>query len=360
MINKKTISPVVATVLLLVVTIISIVGFSDWFDSFQTNIQSDIEINSKSDINNLNIDTIIGNRLFLKNNGQETFINQISINGIICNKNLKISGLNFVDISICLKRVESGKQTLLIQTPKEIIKENIFIKDEKFKDKSRETITKSIDDLVGYWNFEENNFLDKSNYKWSNEKEYKINITKEENDLKNVLRINQTSYLKPNQSIKKLLNGSQTVSFWFKINKFDTKHITMFGGLSFSASINVGHAIGIYNVTKNIYSDIYSGDPYGNHRSYLKHQNIEQGKWYFVASSYDTKKNEHIFYLNGNKTVRTPNFITKKIESGVDLKIGRTEYGFNGFLDEVAIYNRSLTDNEIKELYEGNFIENIK
>ena len=45
--NKKVISPVVATALLLVVAVMAVVGFSGWFSSFQSGINSDVEQNSR-------------------------------------------------------------------------------------------------------------------------------------------------------------------------------------------------------------------------------------------------------------------------------------------------------------------------
>jgi len=46
--NKKTISPVVGIALLLVVSVVTVVGFQIWFQTYQSVIFSNIEIESNS------------------------------------------------------------------------------------------------------------------------------------------------------------------------------------------------------------------------------------------------------------------------------------------------------------------------
>ena len=48
--NKKAISPVVATALLLVVAVVAVVGFQNWFISFQSGVNANVE--KKSDLGN--------------------------------------------------------------------------------------------------------------------------------------------------------------------------------------------------------------------------------------------------------------------------------------------------------------------
>lgn len=63
--GKKCISPVVATALLLVVAVVAVVGFQGWFQSYSSNMFSDVEIQS-ANYNDIGIETIIGNTLYVK------------------------------------------------------------------------------------------------------------------------------------------------------------------------------------------------------------------------------------------------------------------------------------------------------
>jgi flagellin-like protein len=63
MFNSKGISPVVATALLLVVTVVSAVGFQTWFTSFESSLLVEIESES-SDDTQVRIEQIYGDTLF--------------------------------------------------------------------------------------------------------------------------------------------------------------------------------------------------------------------------------------------------------------------------------------------------------
>ena len=126
--EKKAISPVVSTALLLVVAVIAVVGFGNWFGNFQSNINSDIEDNSNNiNSNKLTIDTLVGDNLYLNNKGNKnSTINSIRINGIDCEVNQNISGIEPVDLSTCLKEFPNQKVKILVQTNKGIIKKTLY------------------------------------------------------------------------------------------------------------------------------------------------------------------------------------------------------------------------------------------
>ena len=82
--------------------------------------------------------------------------------------------------------------------------------------------------------------------------------------------------------------------------------------------------------------------------------NLEIGKWYHICGTFDGTGGEMRIYLNGNligsKSVWGQ--ITRTIS---DLAIGANVDGtehFDGIIDEVAIYNRALSSNEIISHYE--------
>ncbi|MDD2496018.1 MAG: type II secretion system protein [Tissierellia bacterium] len=105
------------------------------------------------------------------------------------------------------------------------------------------------------------------------------------------------------------LTGSQTTSFWYKYNLLIdiAENRGFLGGCSFSSNINCGHAVAA-NINGSFYSDIYSGDPYGNHRSSIVVTVPKDINWHFIVSGYNTSTNLHFMYLDGIKYTRNPNF----------------------------------------------------
>lgn len=81
----------------------------------------------------------------------------------------------------------------------------------------------------------------------------------------------------------------------------------------------------------------------------VRFQNAELDKWYHAVYTCDTKKNELILYVNGEMIGKgnagnTPNNLTHIV-------IASEHEGryLPGLVDEVRIYNRILTDDEIKK-----------
>ena len=80
--------------------------------------------------------------------------------------------------------------------------------------------------------------------------------------------------------------------------------------------------------------------------------------WYFIAISYDVNKNHIKFYINGLLTyTATYSQPISDTENG-PLYIGYSPTGSveysDGLIDDIRIYNRVLTDDEIKTIYNGN------
>ncbi|HIB29659.1 MAG TPA: LamG domain-containing protein, partial [Candidatus Marinimicrobia bacterium] len=81
---------------------------------------------------------------------------------------------------------------------------------------------------------------------------------------------------------------------------------------------------------------------------------IANGSWYHVAASYDG--NYQKIYINGT-LVKTSSDINTVLSSGTsNYWIGKStaQATFSGLIDEVAIWNRALTENEINGQYESN------
>ncbi|MCA9495796.1 MAG: LamG domain-containing protein [Nanoarchaeota archaeon] len=77
MLNKKTISSIVSVSLIVVISVISIIGFQTWFDSYSTTTYNKINIDNKIG-NSLMIEGIYQNKLYVLSN-YETYFNFLKI-----------------------------------------------------------------------------------------------------------------------------------------------------------------------------------------------------------------------------------------------------------------------------------------
>jgi len=91
-----------------------------------------------------------------------------------------------------------------------------------------------------------------------------------------------------------------------------------------------------------------------NNNGYSINFTCTHNRWEFIASSWD--KNLMKAYLNGNQ-IGTRSFMGPLRDNSYPIQIGGqtgvTWYFANGTIDEVRIYNRALSDEEIKALYEA-------
>ena len=78
--NKKAISPVVATALLLVVAVVAVVGFQTWFNTYQTGLTGKAESQSASSVNvaRLEYNTSSTAIIYLKGTGSSSVFNYFS------------------------------------------------------------------------------------------------------------------------------------------------------------------------------------------------------------------------------------------------------------------------------------------
>ena len=105
--NKKAISPVVGTALLLIVTVVSILSYQNWFTTYSSSIHNEVEIKNN---NNLNIETISGDLLYIKNDKNNNLsIKEIQVNGETCLTNVNISpGVKGIDIKLLLLLISTS------------------------------------------------------------------------------------------------------------------------------------------------------------------------------------------------------------------------------------------------------------
>ena len=125
---KKAISPVVATALLLVVAVVSVVGFSGWFQTFQSELFVDIE--RQGSISNLNIgvEALVGEILYFRS-ADGTQINSVTIAGVECSglNSTYSSGIQALNVSNCLDQVTSTTPEIVIVTNSAVLSKRVFI-----------------------------------------------------------------------------------------------------------------------------------------------------------------------------------------------------------------------------------------
>ena len=146
-----------------------------------------------------------------------------------------------------------------------------------------------------------------------------------------------------------LLKPSQiTITFWINLSQTTiVKRVMQKGNLTGSWTITQGWS----TADKKIDFGIYDGSWQNLHSNTA----LAEATWYHVAITYDSSKNV-VIYINGNADTNTT--FTKTLpQVAVQLTVGTessagfgTSY-FNGFIDDVRIYNRALSADEINRLY---------
>ncbi len=127
--NNKSISNIIALMLLVFVVVLSVTIFNIWFTDYYSNILSITEQNSliKS---KPTIETVIGNTLYIKNSGSNVTIKQIQIDGINCNIDQATysTAIFEIDLNECLKNITSLNPEIVVITDKEVLEKKIYVK----------------------------------------------------------------------------------------------------------------------------------------------------------------------------------------------------------------------------------------
>lgn len=112
---KKAIGPVVATALIMVVAVVSVVGFQSWYNTYSSDLFVDVERGSEQSSSSSRIDAIIGDTLYFVNSGEDNIsVSSLRIGDEECAAVSTLeSGMNAIDISGC--NIEGGNTNVLIQ-----------------------------------------------------------------------------------------------------------------------------------------------------------------------------------------------------------------------------------------------------
>lgn len=138
-----------------------------------------------------------------------------------------------------------------------------------------------------------------------------------------------------------------TLSFWFNLASFDEAR-ELVNKIGSNGDISYGSEIR----GNTLYFRISADGTASGITDLAATTAVQVGTWYHFAGTYDGS--EMRVYLNGNLEATTPK-TGSVFDSSVDLRIGRYDYFsgwvFQGAMDEVALWDRALTESEISQLY---------
>jgi hypothetical protein len=81
---------------------------------------------------------------------------------------------------------------------------------------------------------------------------------------------------------------------------------------------------------------------------------ISTNNWYFVVGNYDYTTGIISLYINGIKSVqKSMSFCIWDTNQYVEIGRHAGSYYFDGAIDDIRIYNRTLSDSEVQQLYSG-------
>jgi len=148
-----------------------------------------------------------------------------------------------------------------------------------------------------------------------------------------------------------------TISAWVKINNFRSANHHV---IASDISGNNGFYMTIYraSATNRLYLSVRNGTSSETHYATIDGGLLEFGRWYHIAAKYDKTAEEISYYVNGVKDSEVDTVAggfgsiaqnTQNMDIGHDTSISTSQ--FDGTIDDLRIYNRALSADEITALY---------
>jgi len=145
---------------------------------------------------------------------------------------------------------------------------------------------------------------------------------------------------------------SITISMWIKINSWPTDH---YGELFYGGATGGVHGYGMMlhtSVVGRVYLEVYGSL---NGRQIVNAYNsVDVGRWTHIVATFNGVDNYIKFHKNGVEILNSPILDPGTVTNPHSFIIGRYYsdiYQFNGLIDDVRIYNRALSAEEIAFLY---------
>ena len=140
------------------------------------------------------------------------------------------------------------------------------------------------------------------------------------------------------------LTGDFTVDAWINISAFDGVDETVFGSDRTGDADNAIMHLVIRN--RRPYMGFFGNDTTGNIE-------LSQNTWYHIAFRYTESNGEQAIFVNGSLDVSSTGHVVFKGTG--DVAIGQWGGGsyFNGLIDEVEVFDRALSDVEIRNIFDA-------
>jgi prepilin-type N-terminal cleavage/methylation domain-containing protein len=153
-----------------------------------------------------------------------------------------------------------------------------------------------------------------------------------------------------------------TIEAWVKVSAFGTNQYRGIAGRRSGAIVdgcNIQYGLSS-NWSSGNYFEFWAhkeGSTDCNGSSYILSSAVDLNKWYHLVGTYDSATGLQTIYLNGAKNsqankgagVKIRSFASQPFEIGRNP--GNSSWRFNGFIDEVRVYNQALTLSAIRENY---------
>lgn len=354
--SKKAISPVVATILLLSVTIFSIVIFQNWFGLYQSNQLDDENVEAGLGSISSKIDSLEDNKLYFVNaNKKNITIVDVKINGNSCGLNGEfIHGINELDISNCLFMNRNGRVVeIMVQTTEKIYTKTL----------TRGNPDPICDDLVLLYHFDNYSGLGEGTdffYDFSHNGYNGVCSSPNCPTYNNVISQHGygLSYDGDNSYVDTTLTSNLdliTISAWIYPNSYGEVYGRIFDKRSTDGS------------TQEIL--LFLNDD-GDRMVFNKNFNGGAGEWMTLASTIQVNNAYHIvliynstsdsnhpvIYINGAlqtlSNPSSPNGISVEVDGPfvIGNNLPARARGFDGVIDEFIIWNRLLDESEVLQI----------
>ena len=300
---KKALSPVVATALLLVVSVTAVVGFQSWFQNYSGTLFNNVEQNQQS-MNAISVEKAVNDNLYLNSKFQKN-----------------ISSL----------QIKNSKDKILCSFSQSKNPTNSLVGEWSFDKKNSTTIF----DTSGNNNSGTiKNTVSFSNGVWGDSARFQ-----EKSDHINI----------PDDSTLDLPNNL-SISFWIKINSFTSSYANHPIAKWKNYTDNPNYVLYLFGDQENPNNKSIRmyGEANESWSPLSKYYRPSSNQWIHLGLTQNTNSGTSI-YVDGKLDSNKP-YLGELATNNYDLEIG----AFNGSLDEVRIYNRTLSSKEFENLYHFN------
>jgi len=213
-----------------------------------------------------------------------------------------------------------------------------------------ETVTNLSQGLVGLWHFNDNNLSDASGNNNDGTAQSGLNCLGDEGKFNTACEYNgSTGYVDAGNDSTLAITQNVTLSVWMYAPKDGTNRCIICKG-----GVGGNFPFGPYGLWIHVAGTIYFEIANSTNRSqtFISNPSWNANTWYHIVGVANGTNTS--IYLNGNLIDTNPRIISTLSSVSNNLWIGSglgSVDEFNGTIDEVAIWNRSLSANEIKELF---------